>query len=76
MAVLVGSVMEKGKLIEKHEKVFGVDVMYYNNEVDFVQMVKVKGNIDTNIRGTIKFMVCNDNQCLPPKEIHFQLLLQ
>src|ERR1700712_2046334 len=39
---LDGKVKENGKLIQKHEDSFGVDVKYFSEKVDFVQVVKLK----------------------------------
>jgi thiol:disulfide interchange protein DsbD len=72
---LDGKVKENGKLINKHEAVFGVDVKYFNGTVDFVQVVKVKGNAKTNFTGAVEFMVCNDQQCLPPTTEKFSIPL-
>ena len=73
--MLDGKVKENGKLFKKHEDVFGVDVKYFNGKVDFVQLVKVKGNAKTNFSGAVEFMVCNDQQCLPPATEKFSIPL-
>ncbi len=70
-----GKAKEMGKLKQKHEEVFKVDVKYFDGKVDFVQVVKVKGNIKTNIGGTISYMICNDEMCLPPKTEKFSFQL-
>lgn len=71
----VQRVKEIGKLIKKFETVFGVDVLYYDQEVDFVQVVTLKRALKTNIRGIITYMACNDRQCLPPMEQAFTIAL-
>ncbi len=73
--IIEGDVKEKGDLIKKHEEVFGIDVMYYNSRVDFVQLVKTRGKVKTNCNGTIRYMVCNDKECLSPKTVPFQINL-
>ncbi len=72
---LNGKVKENGKLIKKHEAVFGVDVDYFADKVDFVQVVKLKSNAKTNFSGSVEFMVCNDQQCLPPATQKFSVAL-
>jgi len=52
-----------------------VDVKYFSGKVDFVQLVKVKGNAKTNVTGSVEFMVCNDKQCLPPATEKFSIAL-
>jgi hypothetical protein len=71
----VGDVKENGKLLIKHEEVFGVDVKYFEGKVDFVQRIKLKGSAKTNFTGTVDFMVCNDQQCLPPATQKFSIAL-
>lgn len=43
---------------------------------DFVQVVKLKADVKTNITGEIEFMACNDVQCLPPKTVKFNIKLE
>jgi Disulphide bond corrector protein DsbC len=73
LAVLEGKVKEAGKLIKKKEEVWGGNVQYYEKTVDFVQVVKLKGNIKTNLAGSVEFMVCNESQCLPPSTVEFKV---
>lgn len=68
-----GKVKELGKVIKKKEEVWGGVVHYYENAVDFVQVVKIKGSAKTSLAGTVEFMVCNDEKCLPPSEISFSV---
>lgn len=75
--VLVGGkVKEVGALKKKHEKVFGVDVLYFTEKVDFVQLVKRKNNKVTKLSGMVEFMACDEQQCLPPAEVAFAVNLQ
>lgn len=69
----LGKVKEVGKLISVHDAQFNVNQKYFENTVDFVQTVKGK-NIKV-VSGTIEYMVCNDRQCLPPKEVEFKVKL-
>lgn len=73
---LVGKTKEVGKLQTIHDKNFGVDVKYYSNKVSFTQLVKVKGNVKTNLSGEVEFMVCNDHECLPPSSSKFSVALK
>jgi len=71
-----GDAKENGSLKKVHDQYFGVDVKYFSDKVDFVQSVTLKANAKTNIAGTIEYMVCNDQECLPPKKVSFDLKLQ
>jgi hypothetical protein len=72
---LQGKPKENGKLVTKHEDVFGVDVKYFDGDVEFVQVVNLKNKVKTNINGTIEFMACNDEQCLPPATVKFSVMV-
>jgi hypothetical protein len=69
-----GAVKENGKLIKKNEEVWGGEVRYYENKVEFVQRVKIKGG-KTNLAGKVEYMVCNDEKCLPPAETSFSVAI-
>ena len=68
-----GKIKEVGKVIKKNEEVWGGEVRYYENSVEFVQKVKVKGTAKTKVAGKVAFMVCNDEKCLPPSEVDFSV---
>jgi thiol:disulfide interchange protein DsbD len=74
LLVFDGVVKENGKLIKKNEEVWGGEVRYYENKVEFIQKVKIKGG-KTNLAGKVEYMVCNDEKCLPPAETTFSVAI-
>ena len=54
--------------------VFLSQVKYYENKVDFVVKVKIKGG-KTKLAGKVEYMVCNDEKCLPPAETEFAVAI-
>ncbi len=70
---LDGKVKEVGKMEKAFDKNFNSTLKYYAKTVDFVQKVKVKSTIATVIKGSVNYMVCNDRQCLPPKDVPFSI---
>ena len=72
---LDGNLKEAGNAKTVHDEIFGIDVKYYGETVSFVQAVKLKSGVKTNLSGTIRYMVCNDKMCLPPKTIPFNIQL-
>ena len=66
-----GNVKEVGNLEKSYDKNFKSVLKYYGKKVDFVQKIKVKSSIATVVKGTVSFMVCNDRQCLPPRDVPF-----
>ncbi len=43
---------------------------------DFVQVIKLKRRISTILKGSITFMACNDEQCLPSTTTDFTIMLK
>lgn len=75
LLVLNGKVNEIGKL-EKHKvEVLNIEQYQYENQVEFVQQVKVKEGLKTNVTGNIAFQVCTDDKCLPPAKEPFTIQL-
>jgi hypothetical protein len=68
---LVGKATEP-KPISKYEKVFKMDVPFFQNEVIFQQKIKLN-KATTAVKGKIEFMVCDDSQCLPPSDVTFSV---
>jgi hypothetical protein len=70
----VGKLKEKGTMKTIFEKAFGVNQKYFESSVEFIQVVKVKAGTK-KVQGSIEYEVCNDKQCLPPKEVAFEISL-
>ncbi len=54
---------------EIHDKVFDMRIKYFDKSADFKQRIKVKNMKPFKVNAVVEFMVCNDTQCLPPKEV-------
>lgn len=76
LLILDGKTKELGKLEQRHEELFGVDVKQFSNKIDFVQVVKLKAPVKTSVDVAVEFMVCNDKQCLPPATKKFTVALK
>lgn len=68
-----GAAKEAGKMEQRHESLFDVDVKQFSKKVDFIQIVSIKGKVQTSVTGSIEYMVCDDKECLPPKEVSFSI---
>ncbi|MBN9349502.1 MAG: hypothetical protein J0H55_02360 [Chitinophagaceae bacterium] len=71
-----GHMKESGKLEQRFEPLFGVDVRQYSNQVEFKQTVKLKANVKTSVDVAVQFMTCNDRECLPPTTRKFTVALK
>ncbi len=73
---LKGSVKEIGSLEKKFDKNFGAEIAYFSKKVQFVQSVTLKVASKTKLTGEIEYMVCNDERCLPPTKVPFEVTIQ
>jgi len=72
---LIGKVSESPKPRKIFEKVFDMEVAFFEKKATFTQ--KIKLNVPaTKIKGTLTFMACDDSQCLPPEDIDFSFDLK
>jgi hypothetical protein len=69
---LVGTTTEPTP-ITKYEPVFEMPVSYFAGSVIFQQKVKLTGKGPVTVKGTLKYMTCNEVKCLPPDEIAFSI---
>lgn len=73
-AQFTGKVREVGKVKKEFDKSFNSVLKFYEDKVDFVQYVKVKPGTE-KVKGSLEYMVCDNRQCLPPKEVGFEIKL-
>lgn len=71
---LKGKVTEP-KFISKFEKTFNMNVNYFEKTVVFQQKVRLKGG-KAVVKGAVEFMVCSNQQCLPPDTNEFSIPIQ
>lgn len=72
---LNGKVVESVKPKTKYEEVFKMNVPYFTKEVIFQQKIKLNGK-QARVSGTVEYMACDKNQCLPPDEYNFQVTIK
>jgi thiol:disulfide interchange protein DsbD len=65
---LIGKTIE-GKGHESFDKIFEMDIKYFENKTVFKQRIKVLNKAKFTLKGIVEFMVCNDANCLPPTEV-------
>jgi hypothetical protein len=71
---LIGKTIEPTP-ITRNEKVFNMDVSFFEHEVIFQQKIKLKTGQAT-VKGTLEYMTCNDHQCLPPEDVEFSVVVK
>ncbi|MBT8385079.1 MAG: protein-disulfide reductase DsbD N-terminal domain-containing protein, partial [Bacteroidia bacterium] len=72
---LIGNPTEE-KGVEDFDKVFEMNIKYFENSATFKQRIRVLTDDNIKIIGTVEFMVCDDMRCLPPTEEEIVFSLQ
>ncbi len=75
LATTNGKLIAKTKAVKMKDPSTGEMVKFYENNIDIVQVFKLKANVKTNITGELEFMTCDDKQCLPPTTKTFSVSL-
>lgn len=72
---LVGETKENGAhKKEGFDEMFSMNVVKYAGKAVFTQQIRVS-DASLPVEGTVTFMTCDDDQCLPPKTIPFRITL-
>ena len=69
---LVGTLKESPEPIVNYDEMFEMELRYFKNNATLSQILEIKGDV-TFIKGYVRFMACDDSQCLPPQEVDFEL---
>ena len=76
LTILDGKPKEIGKMEVYTDKKLGISANQYSNKLEFVQKIKLKKDVKTNISGSVEYQTCDDKKCLPPKKLPFNLALK
>jgi len=72
---LIGDVIESDEnKVTKHDPVFEMTVSKFYDKAVFKQRIKLNGSSGL-IKGSLEFMTCDDERCLPPTEVSFDFNL-
>jgi thiol:disulfide interchange protein DsbD len=70
---LVGKVVENPKPGIHYDSSFDMNLGYFELKAALTQVIKVKKHGSIEVKGEVEFMVCDDEQCLPPTTEEFNL---
>ena len=62
--VRIGRIEEKGRQTKFYDDIYEMDIVWYSNEVSFLQRVKLNRTV-TVIKGKVEYMTCNNAVCIP-----------
>jgi|SRR5690606_260907 len=71
---LIGGTLEQGKAEKFNDEIYEMEIVWYSDSVSFHQRIALY-RPEASITGTINYMVCNSQMCLPQEkefEIHVQ----
>ncbi|MDD3037499.1 cytochrome c biogenesis protein CcdA [Bacteroides sp.] len=68
---VVGKLKPVGKEVAVFDKLFEMNVRYFENTAQFVQKIKLTGGA-YSIEGYMQYGACNDENCLPPTDVPFK----
>lgn len=68
---LIGKPKESGDRFTKFDKVFEMNLTKFKHKAVFTQRAKIS-DYSKPITGYITYMVCNEEMCLPPKDVDFK----
>lgn len=57
---------------EGYDEMFGMNIRKFANEVDFVYVIE-NYKKEGLLKGTIEYMTCDDERCLPPDYVDFEI---
>lgn len=70
----IGKNAEDGHRYEGFDELFYMNIIKFSGEPTFTQRVKV--NSPATLKGYLEFMTCDNEKCLPPKEVEFRFELK
>src|SRR5690606_23248668 len=69
---LKGKVTESPKAVSALDRNFDMQIAWHKDQVVFRQRI-ILNKDEAVIPGVLEFMVCNDERCLPPEEVEFEI---
>jgi Disulphide bond corrector protein DsbC len=73
--VYEGKPTEVGTKKEDFDANFNMPVVKLTGRTKFVQKAKLVGGVPV-VHGQLKYMTCNGEMCMPPKNVEFKIILQ
>ena len=72
---LVGKASEIGQKKEVYDKNFGMKLIKFTNKAKLTQRVKVESKT-AEIKGFVTYMTCDEDSCMPPTDVNFNIALK
>nr|WP_321407665.1 cytochrome c biogenesis protein CcdA [uncultured Carboxylicivirga sp.] len=59
-----------------YDETFKAELQWFEGEAKFSRVVQLNGTGDVTIKGYVESMICNDETCMPPEMIDFELTVK
>ncbi|MBE6288376.1 MAG: DUF255 domain-containing protein [Mediterranea massiliensis] len=69
---LEGKLFPVGKEVSAYDNMFDMQVRYFEKQAQLVQKLKITSN-EPFIKGYLQYGACNDENCLPPTQVDFEI---
>lgn len=66
---------EESKTYQEYDKNFEMNLSYFKSTAVFKQKIKRLSKDKFTVKGSVYFMVCNDEKCLPPTDEPFEFII-
>jgi thiol:disulfide interchange protein len=70
---LIGGLEESPVPTKIFDPTFNMEVKYYEHKATFKQKIEITSSEDFTLKGYLEYMLCNDENCLPPTEYDFEV---
>ena len=70
----IGKAKEEGNRKEMFDELFEMNLIKFSGKARFTQRVKV--NDSDIVSGHLTYMTCDDESCLPPADVNFEIALE
>lgn len=64
---------DSGRIISKYDSSFHISLRYFPDAAVFKKIITVTDTIGFDLKGSILYMLCTEEVCLPPAEIAFSM---
>jgi len=69
---LAGKVSEKPEALSGFDQSFQMTINYHEHQVIFTQIISTDDG-DAHVTGSLNYMVCSGQKCLPPTDVNFDI---
>lgn len=74
-AYTVNGATQEPKPVVRMESAFNMNVAFFERSVIFQQKIKAK-KLPVTVKGSVEYMTCNDEKCLPPDTQAFNITIK